>query len=315
VKFMDRIVFGDNQFFGINHMSEEKAQTQLERFGDNREIIEVLDAAYGANVRGFMFSTHNRVRDICAHFRANISSYRGARFYPVLPYAHKYAAAVAEKGILGVAKDAFLTNNSAGSLIGSLTHGGVGMLRQDPFELMKVLVDAEMLMFRGLSLGVVFLQNIVADLLLGLRCGEAFVRFSEYVSKRYGAEAGFMTMNLPAMVDYLKECGLKNPIVCASVNKIGYLMNPDRASYERVIEDGGFRPVAMSILASGAVPPSEAIEYACSLKNIESFVFGASSKNNIVMTASLIGHARVADRPIQHPACLGGNDVFYDEAR
>ena len=285
---MDRIIFGDNQFFGINHMSEEKAQMQLERFRDNRAIIDVLDAAYDAGLRGFMFSTHDRVRDICEHLRANLSSYRGARFCPVLPYAHKYAAAVAERGILGVAKDAFLTNNSVGSLASSLVHGGVGMLTQDPFELMKVLVDAEMLMFRGLPLGVVFLQNIVADLLLGLRMGEAFVRFSEYVSKRYGAEAGFMTMNLPAMAYYLKECGFRNPIVCASVNKIGYLMNPSRDSYERTIAAGGFRPVAMSILASGAVPPCEAIEYACSQANIESFVFGASSKNNIVSTKSLI---------------------------
>ena len=291
-KSMDRIIFGDNQFFGINHMSEEKAQAQLERFRDSRAIIDVLDAAYDVGVRGFMFSTHDRVREICDHFRSNLSSYSGVRFYPVLPYAHKYAAAVAETGILGVAKDAFITNNSARSLAGSIVHGGVGMLTQDPFELMKVLVDAEMLMFRGLQLGVVFLQNIVADLLLGLRMAEAFVRFSEYVGTRYGAEAGFMTMNLPAMAVYLKECGLRNPIVCASVNKIGYLMNPSRESYERTITAGGFRPVAMSIFASGAVPPSEAIEYTCSLNNIESFVFGASSKSNIVSTKVLIEQFR-----------------------
>ena len=31
---MDRILFGDNQFFGVNHMSEEKARTQSMRFQD-----------------------------------------------------------------------------------------------------------------------------------------------------------------------------------------------------------------------------------------------------------------------------------------
>jgi hypothetical protein len=25
---MDRVLFGDNQFFGVNHMSEEKARAQ-----------------------------------------------------------------------------------------------------------------------------------------------------------------------------------------------------------------------------------------------------------------------------------------------
>jgi hypothetical protein len=29
---LDRIIFGDNQFFGINHMSEDKAQALEEKF-------------------------------------------------------------------------------------------------------------------------------------------------------------------------------------------------------------------------------------------------------------------------------------------
>ena len=39
---MDRIIFGDNQFFGINHMSEEKAQAQAERFKDSQTIISQM---------------------------------------------------------------------------------------------------------------------------------------------------------------------------------------------------------------------------------------------------------------------------------
>jgi len=37
------VIFGDNQFFGINHMSEEKAQAQAERFKDIGAIIKVID--------------------------------------------------------------------------------------------------------------------------------------------------------------------------------------------------------------------------------------------------------------------------------
>jgi len=37
---MDRIIFGDNQFFGINHMSEEKAQAQAERFKDVSALLK-----------------------------------------------------------------------------------------------------------------------------------------------------------------------------------------------------------------------------------------------------------------------------------
>ena len=40
---MDRLLFGDNQFFGVNHMSEEKARAQSMRFQDTRAIMDVLD--------------------------------------------------------------------------------------------------------------------------------------------------------------------------------------------------------------------------------------------------------------------------------
>ena len=40
---MDRLLFGDNQFFGVNHMSEEKARAQAMRFQDIQAVIEVLD--------------------------------------------------------------------------------------------------------------------------------------------------------------------------------------------------------------------------------------------------------------------------------
>ena len=38
---IDKIVFGDNQFFGINHMSQEKAQQLAEKFFDVNNIYRV----------------------------------------------------------------------------------------------------------------------------------------------------------------------------------------------------------------------------------------------------------------------------------
>ena len=43
---MDKLLFGDNQFFGINHMSEEKARAQAMRFQRTDAIMDVLDVAY-----------------------------------------------------------------------------------------------------------------------------------------------------------------------------------------------------------------------------------------------------------------------------
>ena len=288
---MDRIIFGDNQFFGINHMSEEKAQAQSEHFKDVSTIIQVIDTAYDAGIHAFMFNTHDRVAEICNHFRANPDRYGDLRLYPSLPYAHKYANGVNEKGIVGTLKDVIFPGSSAAEIFGTIARGGKSIIKQDMIETMKLLVDIELKMFRGLNIKAVFLQNIVTDLMLGFEIKEIFIEFANHVRDKYKAEPAFNSMNMPKLVEFLLECGLENPIVCSSVNKIGYLMNPDIASYEETISAKPFRPMAMSILASGAVPPREAIDYVVHQKNIQSIVFGASSRAHIVQTKEMIEDA------------------------
>src|SRR3984885_14212179 len=201
-----------------------------------------------------------------------------------MPYAHKYANAVTEHGILGAARS-FLPEEGA---IAALVRGGMSVARKDVEGLGKLLIDAEMKMFSGLSTPVVFLQNVVTDLLLGIGAIEGFRMFADHVKGRYGAEAGFITMNVPRLLDALDQCGIENPIVCANINKIGFRMCGGIELYEKTIASRRFRPIAMSVFASGAIPPREAIEYICDQPRIESIVFGASSRANIHQTKSLI---------------------------
>jgi hypothetical protein len=112
--------------------------------------------------------------------------------------------------------------------------------------------------------------------------------FADYVKNRYDAEPGFITMNLPRLLDALDKVGIRNPIVCANINKIGFRMCGGIEAYEKTIATRKFRAVAMSVFASGAIPPEEALEYVCSKKEIESIVFGASSRRNIRQTRQLI---------------------------
>ena len=72
-------------------------------------------------------------------------------------------------------------------------------------------------------------------------------------------------------------------------------MNPNMESYEVTIRTKNFRPMAMSILASGAVPPREAVEYIAGLGKVQSIVFGASSRGNIEQTLSIIDSVWGAD--------------------
>lgn len=285
---MDRIIFGDNQFFGINHMSEDKAQALAERFKDTAAIIQVLDAAYDCGIHAFMFNTHDRVAEICDHFRANPQRYSDIRLYPSMPYAHKYANAVNERGLIGALNEFVFAGRSTGQAIGTILRGGKTILNQDMVDVMKLLVDAEMRMFRGLNVRAVFLQNIVTDLLLGLGAKQIFTEFAQHVRSKYGVDAAFNTMNMPRLVDFLRDCGIENPIVCSSINKAGYFMCPNREAYEKALAGNSFRPIAMSILASGAVPPREAVEYVCSLPRVQSIVFGASSRTHIESTRDMI---------------------------
>lgn len=285
---MDRIIFGDNQFFGINHMSEEKAQAQSERFKDIGAIIKVIDAAYDSGIHAFMFNTHDRVAELCDHFRANPAKYADLRLYPSMPYAHKYANAVNEKGIMEALNDFLFSGRTVREALTTLIRGGRGIINRDMIEVMKLLVDAEMRMFRGMNVQAVFLQNIVTDLLLGLGAKTIFVEFANHIRSIYGVDPAFNTMNMPRLVEYLLDCGIESPIVCSSINKVGYLMNPDKVSYEETIKTKPFRPMAMSIMASGAVEPKEAIEYVTNQKNIKSIVFGASSKAHIEETKRMI---------------------------
>jgi hypothetical protein len=285
---MDRIIFGDNQFFGINHMSEEKAQAQAERFKDIGAIIKVIDAAYDCGIHAFMFNTHDRVAELCDHFRANPEKYSDIRLYPSMPYAHKYADAVNEKGMIGAISEFVFSGRSAGQAIGTIIRGGMSVINKDMIEVMRLLVDAEMRMFRGLNVRAVFLQNIITDLLLGLKAKNVFVEFAGHIKSTYHVDPGFNTMNMPELVDFLIECGIDNPIVCSSINKAGYLMSPNKWVYEKALTEKPFRPVAMSILASGAVSPKEAIEYVCGLPKVQSIVFGASSREHIEQTKEII---------------------------
>ena len=283
---MDRILFGDNQFFGVNHMSEEKAREQLVRFKETSSIIRVLNDAYDMGIRTFMCTTHDRIGEICDHMRANPARYRDFVYYPCMPYAHKYANSVSQVGVLET-----IQRFSTGGVINTLVRGAVGAVTQDIYALMTVLIDAEMKRFEGLNTPVIFIQNVVTDLLLGLKLYPVFAEFARYVQERYRAEPGFITMNLPLLLDALEEVGVQNPIVCANINKIGFRMCGGIEAYIEALRNRRCRPIAMSVFASGAIAPAPAIEWVCKLEGLQSIVFGASTPANIRHTKTLIENA------------------------
>ena len=84
---------------------------------------------------------------VCDHVRADPDRYRDFTFYPCMPYAHKYANAVTENGMLGAVRR-FLPDEG---LLDAALRGGASVATKDIEGLTTLLIDAEMKMFDGLS--------------------------------------------------------------------------------------------------------------------------------------------------------------------
>ena len=116
-KMMNKVLYGDNQFFAVNHLSDEKSRAQSVRFKDTKAIMSVLDQAIDLGIRTFMCTTHDRIGEITEIMRNNPHRYKDFEIFPCMPYAHKYANAVTELGIMGTIKEYIPGNILSLSLI------------------------------------------------------------------------------------------------------------------------------------------------------------------------------------------------------
>jgi hypothetical protein len=171
-----------------------------------------------------------------------------------------------------------------------IAKGGSALISKDLIKIMQILVDIEMKSFTGLDIKVIFLQNIISDLLLGLNADIFFIEFADYIRKKYKVLPGFLTMNLPLLLTRFEEWGIEETVICSSINNIGYLMSPGVAEYKKILSSydrNKYQIMAMSIFASGAINPKEAVQFIGEQK-IESVVFGASSQKNVQHSNELL---------------------------
>lgn len=287
---IDKIVFGDNQFFGINHRSQEKAEELARKFSDINNIFDVYDNAFSSGIKAVMLNSNDRAQEITDHFRNNSDKYGNIAWYPSIPYPHKYANLVAEKGIFTALNDVLLKGNTVKGIFGMVGKGASAVFNKDLMKIMEMLIDMEVGIFKGLNVKVVFLQNVITDLILGYNIKEVFQHYCEYIRNKYNVIPGFITLNMPYLKSKLEEWGIEEVVICSSINKGGFNMNPSQDAYEKAIEENDpnkYQLMAMSVLSSGSIKPDEAFDYINGL-SIQSVVFGASSLRNIQHTTQLI---------------------------
>ena len=278
-----RILLGDNQFLGINHASPDKALALDDKFARPDAILEVIDWAYQAGIRDFMFTTHERLKPVFAEIvRSRL--FPDMQYIPCLPYAHKYANSLTDGGMRAVVTD-HMGGCSKTDLLTGLGRLAVG----DFAVVMQLLVDIELLMTRGLNVRGVFLQNVIFDLIVGLRGQGLLARFHRHVTERFKATPGYITMNHPLAQQVLcDEVGLQQPWICANFNVAGFRMNPGKAEVEASFGNGRSKNIAMSIFASGALGAGGAVEHVRDFKGVDGILFGSSRRQNIESNSALI---------------------------
>ena len=114
---LDKVILGDNQFFGINHRSQDKAEEMLKRFSNLDNIFEVYDNAFDCGVKAVMLNSNEKAVAICDRFRANKSKYGDVAWYPSIPYAYKYANMVNELGIFPAVNEVLFKGNTTGGVL------------------------------------------------------------------------------------------------------------------------------------------------------------------------------------------------------
>lgn len=283
---IDQVILGDNQFFGVNHMSQDKGRATYEQFKDLNEIKRILRYGMSKGVKGVMFSTHPSIYQICDMIRADEELKNNLNIYVNVPYIIKYVSMVTEMGMYNTIKT-MLKGKSGKGKAKFLLETGANVLTLNHLGVLERLIDVELAPFYDLNVKAVFLHNALCDLILGYDMKEVAIAFDKYVRKRYHAIPAYGTLNFSAFAKFLDDCGLQNSLVMTAVNKKGFLMNPSRDQVIQDIAQTGHTVLAMATLASGRLLPEEAYSYLAetAVKNV---VVGLSSQKHADETFGII---------------------------
>ena len=284
---IDNIILGDNQFFGVNHLSQDRGKETYERFKDVSEIRKTLYYALDCGVRGVMFSTHPAIYQITDMMRADPVLKKELGVYVNVPYIVKYVSMVTEMGVYRTVQT-MLRGQTFPQRMKYFVTSGYNVLRRDYLGITHRLIDVELLPFRGLTVKAIFLHNCLCDLILGYDMAEIIRSYDGYIRKRFDAIPAYGTLNYPHFCRLLEKAGVENALIMAAVNKKGFLMNPSRHACEEAMGKYDHTVLAMATLASGSIKPREAYEYIGALGTVKHVVVGLSSKGHAEETFKIL---------------------------
>lgn len=268
-------ILGDNQFFGINHNDLEKGNKTKKQFSSNESIIDFIQNSLEIGLDGFMINSNEVGFKIATEVELQTSK----EIHYSVPYPHKFATMVNENGMFYLLK--YIIGSS--SLSSLLLKSPKFLLTRDIKFLLPLIIDLE-IPSKLPKNSYVYLQNIVTDLVIGLKREDLLLEFCRAVRKK-GYRPGLITLNpilLEKIIHKFPKEIQENLIVCFNINKTGFNVFPRTEKVEEFVKKKHpFQKMGMSILSSGGVNSiNDSLSY---IKNLplDYVVFGSSNLKNI----------------------------------
>jgi len=272
----DSVLLGDNPFFGVDHLSQERARTKAPVSQNFQNALEVIKYSHNLGVKGMVVSTHPTLKDLIHIIKTESDLIDKFEFYPIIPYVQGYVLKINEMGMLNTLMD-ILSPAGMINKMKIITSGGLGIIKKDLFKLFRTFIDIELLQLNDTKVKTVFLHDVITDLALALNMKQIFQTFHEYLQDYHKVNAGLVTKNFPLLVSKLDEWKLDYKYIMTSFNKIGFQMNPSRQECEKALNIYKGNVIAMSILAGGFISLQDAYEYISTQSRIRNLVVGLSS--------------------------------------
>jgi len=268
-------ILGDNQFFGVNHNDIEKGDKTKNLFSDNKSIISFILASYDLGLDGCMINSNQRGYAITNSIS---DTYNGEIHYSV-PYPHKFASMVNEGGMLTLLSYVL----SKSSFRALFVYFPSFLISGNIKHILPLILDLEIP--KKLKKGsYVYLQNIVTDLLLGMKRYDLIEVFCNSLKKK-GYLPGLITLN-PLLIDKV-ICNFdlnlqKEIIVCFNINNSGFNVFPSLNEVKSfVLKESNYKKMGMSIMSSGGAGNiEESLKFIKSLP-LDYVVYGSSNIKNV----------------------------------
>jgi hypothetical protein len=268
-------ILGDNQFFGINHNDLEKGNKTKEQFSSKEAIIEFINKSISIGLDGYMINSNEIGFKIPTSFQLPASK----EIHNSVPYPHKYASMVNENGMLSLLKYIFKQSSLSSLFLKSPKF----LFTRNIKDILPIIIDLE-IPAKLPKNSYVYLQNIVTDLVLGLKREDLLLEFCNAVQKK-GYKPGLITLNPTRLDVAIQKFPIKvqkDLVVCFNINVTGFNVFPSRETVEKFVKTKhNYKKMGMSILSSGGAHNIEdSIQYIKTL-NLDYVVYGSSNLKNI----------------------------------